>query len=80
MLDKEKVRLIWKCRRGMLELDLILQRFVRNKLHQLTKKQLKAFDDLLNCHDPELFAWFMGHEVPQDEESAEIVSLIKNDN
>lgn len=76
----EKARLAWHCRRGMLELDLILQRFLEHKLDNLTAQQLQAFDLLLNCTDPELFAWFMGHEEPHDEGLIEIVTIIRNTN
>ncbi len=81
MLDaKEKARLSWHCRRGMLELDLILQRFMESGLHKLTKEEIKAFDLLLSCTDPELFSWLMGHEDPQDEELSTIVTIIRNNN
>ena len=77
MLDvKEKARFSWHCRRGMLELDLILQRFLENKIDTLSREQIKAFDSLLSSTDPELFAWFMGHEEPQDPKLKEIVTII----
>lgn len=79
MLDeKEKARLAWHCRRGMLELDLILQKFLKNHLDQLSPKQIRQFDGLLHHTDPELFSWFMGFEMPENEEIAEIVSFIRN--
>lgn len=79
MLDaREKARLSWHCRRGMLELDLILQRFLEHSLDKLTSEEIKLFDLLLECTDPELFAWFMGHEVSPDEELNKIVTLIRN--
>jgi len=33
---------------------------------------------LLECQDPELFAWFMGHEICEDEELNSMVQLILN--
>lgn len=81
MLSKrDKARLSWHCRRGMLELDLILQRFLKNKLDNLTESQLKRFDELLSYTDPELFAWFMGSEEPETQELKEIVAIICSDN
>ncbi|HAT9136121.1 TPA: hypothetical protein JBB25_14525, partial [Legionella pneumophila subsp. pneumophila] len=32
MDNREKSRLLWKCRRGMLELDLLLQKFIANEI------------------------------------------------
>jgi antitoxin CptB len=81
MLDpKQKARLFWHCRRGMLELDLILQGFFEKHIDNLTEDEIKRFDLLLNCTDPELLAWLMGHEDPQDEELIKIVTLIRSTN
>ncbi|KTD11175.1 Antitoxin CptB [Legionella gratiana] len=81
MLDnKEKARLAWHCRRGMLELDLILQRFLEKHLDLLSNNELEAFNNLLSCTDPELFAWLMGHDEPQDKELKKIVAIIRSGN
>ncbi|KTD35547.1 Antitoxin CptB [Legionella moravica] len=79
MLDsRERARITWHCRRGMLELDLILQRFLEHGLDLLSEHELKLFDRLLSCTDPELFSWLMGHTDPQDTELNEIVTIIRN--
>ena len=39
---QEKARLTWHCRRGMLELDLILQRFLEKGLDKLSNEELKT--------------------------------------
>lgn len=80
MDNRQKARLVWKCRRGMLELDLVFQKFVEKKLDQLTESQFTAFDNLLAHNDPILYAWVMGHDEPQEKELAEIVSFIRNCN
>lgn len=79
MLDvREKARLSWHCRRGMLELDLILQRFMELRADLLTEKEINNFNLLLSYTDPELFAWLMGHTEPHDNELKAIVTLIRN--
>lgn len=75
---QERARLSWHCRRGMLELDLILQRFLEKGLDKLSNEELKTFDALLSCTDPELFAWLMGHAEPEEKEFKEIVDIIRN--
>lgn len=81
MLDpKEKARLSWHCRRGMLELDLMLQAFLEQQIDNLSPSQLKSFDLLLTQIDPLLFAWLMGHEEPQETEFKELVALIRHSN
>ena len=75
-----KTKLAWHCRRGMLELDLILQRFIKTHLDLLSSQEINAFDTLLGCTDPELYAWLMGYEEPIDKELKEIVIIIRNNN
>lgn len=53
MTDEEVRRLSWRCRRGLLELDIVLQRFSENHLAGLTKLELLAFDRLLDLSDNE---------------------------
>lgn len=59
----------------MLELDIILQHFLEHQLVHLSVKELEAFNSLLSCTDPELFAWLMGHEDPQDKELKKLSPL-----
>jgi antitoxin CptB len=53
MTDEEVRRLSWRCRRGLLELDIVLQRFSESHLSTLTKPELLAFDSLLDLPDNE---------------------------
>jgi len=73
----KKAQIIWNCRRGMLELDLILNRFITNHLDHLTPNQILIFERLLNYSDPELYAWLLGHDCPVDKELANIVAFIQ---
>ncbi|PJD95486.1 MAG: hypothetical protein CK426_04395 [Legionella sp.] len=70
-------RLKWSCRRGMLELDLILSNFLQKGLPLLNEQQLNTFKELLTHTDPELFAWLMGHEQPYNPELTSLVSFIR---
>ena len=69
-------RLIWACRRGMLELDVLLMPFAKEAYSDLSDLHKVSFQRLLACEDPELFAWFMGHEVCPEPALAEIVDVI----
>ncbi|MAG75467.1 MAG: succinate dehydrogenase assembly factor 2 [Thalassotalea sp.] len=77
-LAKNKARLKWACRRGMLELDVLFMPFVDEAYDDLTDQQKREFERLLECDDPELFAWFMGHETCEDQALNEIVQIILN--
>jgi antitoxin CptB len=48
-------RLKWKCRRGLLELDLVLERFVERQAPVLSIAELAALEELLDYSDPDLW-------------------------
>lgn len=73
-----KPKLKWACRRGMLELDVLFEPFVDEAYDALTTQQKAAFQRLLTCEDPDLFAWFMGHQKCEDQELSDMVQLILN--
>lgn len=74
---QQKAKLKWQCRRGMLELDLVLNQFISNHLEQLTEIQLNAFEQLLTCSDPDIHSWLMGQERPAQQEVMDIVTFIQ---
>ena len=73
---KRLARLRWACRRGMLELDVLLLPFVDQAFDTLTFGQQETLERLLTCDDPDLFAWFMGHQKCMDPDLAAMVSTI----
>ena len=48
----EQSRLKWKCRRGLLELDLVLQGFIEKHLEE---KEVNALNELLDLEDNDLW-------------------------
>lgn len=77
-LSTNKARLKWACRRGMLELDVLFIPFVDEAYDQLSDDNKRIFERLLEADDPDLFAWFMGHEKCKDAELDGMVQLILN--
>jgi antitoxin CptB len=73
-----KAKLRWACRRGMLELDVLLRPFVDDAYDALNDKDKSIFQRLLTADDPDLFAWFMGHETCADEDLNYMVKTILN--
>ena len=69
-------RLKLHCRRGMLELDLLLEPFLDEVFLTLDEEDKKRFYKLIMCEDQEIFPWFMQKEVPQDPDLARIVNII----
>jgi antitoxin CptB len=62
----EKIRRMhWRCRRGMLELDLLLVQFMHLHYNNLTPLQSKAFDLLLEYPDNDLWD-LVANETPAE--------------
>lgn len=57
-------RLHWACRRGMLELDVLLGNFLKEAYEGLSDAEKADFTEFLTYPDPELMAWIMGRETP----------------
>ena len=74
--EAEYKKLRWRCRRGMLELDLLLIPFFDEHFSTLPATQQHTFVDLLEREDPELLAWFNKMSRPADERLAAMVDLI----
>jgi antitoxin CptB len=76
--DSEYNRLNWQCRRGMRELDLLLQGFLRQQRDRLDTDRQACFETLLNYPDAVLLEWLMGRQIPSDREVAQLVRNIRN--
>jgi antitoxin CptB len=59
-------RLRWHCRRGMLENDLILTRFLDLRGEGITDQEVIALDRLLELSDNELWDLLAGRQEPVD--------------
>lgn len=77
-LEKDEARLSWQCRRGMLELDLMLDAFVTKRYASLSLKDKKAFHQLLRCQDQILFEYLMGQDVPTDKDVANVAQQVRD--
>ena len=69
-------RMAWRCRRGMLELDLLFVEFVKNYLPQLTDKQISALDKLLDLPDNQLWEMVTSPSHGLDIETNQVLNLL----
>ncbi len=74
--DEEINRMRWASRRGMLELDLVLEPFVVARYAELDEQDRLRFQQLMVCEDQDLFSWFLRRERPDDEELNAIVKKV----
>ena len=77
-LALDETRLRWQCRRGMLELDLMLETFVEKRYADLPIKAKKAFHQLLKCQDQFLLDYLMGQDVPTDKDVADVAKQVRD--
>jgi antitoxin CptB len=57
-------RLKWLCRRGMKELDVLLERFIEGNLDSLAQGSWPEFESLLQTEDDALWDWFQDTSGP----------------
>jgi antitoxin CptB len=75
-METEARRLLWRCRRGMKELDILLERFARERYAAAPAEQKRAFARLLELPDPDLADYLFGHATPEEPELACLTRLI----
>jgi len=74
MSDKSK--LLWRCRRGVKELDVLFTNFVESSYDDLDDIERAAFDKLLAIEDPDILGFMLYNEEPKDPDVAKIVEKI----
>ena len=78
MPTKELERLRWRCRRGLLELDILLARFLDRHGDRLDADLMRAFDRLLLMTDNELLDLILERQPSTDPEVRPVLDLIQN--
>jgi len=75
MAEHDRIR--WRCRRGLLELDLVLSRVIESRFDHLTSAQRGALTRLLDLPDNDLLDMVMGRAETSDPGCAEIVQFLR---
>lgn len=70
-------RLRWRCRRGTLENDLILTRFLDARGDAITEAEVAALDRLLELSDNELWDLLSGRQEPADAAVAPLLERLR---
>lgn len=66
----------WQCRRGMKEVEVLLNPFLENRYAALADADRQLFRQLLAQPDIDLFDWFVNGIRPNDAELARMVQMI----
>ena len=75
MKDFERAR--WRCRRGLLELDIVLQRFMDQHYAQLDQQELERFERLLSLPDNDLWDLISKRKAPADCSVQAVLELLQ---
>ena len=76
MSEADRVR--WHCRRGLLELDLILGRFMDRYYDTLDDEVRSSFRELLKRPDNDLLDWALGRSEPGEERYRRVIQLLRS--
>jgi antitoxin CptB len=71
-------KLRWRCRRGLLENDLFIERFFRNHESSLTQRQAVALNALMDLSDHDLLDLLLARKEPDPVEvGPDVVDLLR---
>ena len=78
-LDQAELnRLKWHCRRGLLENDIVLEKFMESRLLGLDAAQLAGFRRLLDLPDTDLWDLVSGRLDCSDPAMAEVLEMLRS--
>jgi len=78
--DKEYSRMRWASRRGLLELDLLLEPFMEACFRALEPQLRDDYQQLIGHEDQDILNWIMGREALADETLTAITEQIRAHN
>ena len=71
-------KLRWRCiRRGLLELDIVLTRFLDKGYSELDETQTRAFSELAEMEDPDLLDLLTGRKQCSDPAQSEVMDMLR---
>ena len=74
----ELKRIRWRSRRGLLELDLVLEKFFAGPFDQLAPAQIEAYRQLLDLPDTDFLDVVNGKADLDDPELMDIVAILRS--
>lgn len=70
-------KLQWACRRGMLELDILLGRYLQAGYLKASPEERQAFQALLGCEDQSLYHWLCARQVAPSEHQMIVAKILQ---
>lgn len=76
----DRSRLLWRCRRGIREMDLLLETFVEHHYPGLDNDQQQLFERFLEESDMDILAWITGRSEPANPAYGQIIDRLQRIN
>lgn len=73
----EKSRLLWRCRRGIREMDIVFTDFIDQEYDDLSSQQQQDLNALLDEADLDILNWLMGKDEPDSDAFKTLIQLIR---
>ena len=70
-------RLRWLCRRGMKELDLVLNNYLELEYPNASVEEQAVFEDILELQDPDLYAQLLGRTAINNAAHESVILKLK---
>ncbi len=72
----QRSRLIWRCRRGIREMDILLLDYLESHYDYASVKEQNIFEELLEETDLDILSWVMERTSP-DDKYIDLITLIR---
>ncbi len=77
MDDTTFKKLQWRCRRGMKELDVLMQGYLNQIYCTAPPDEQQTFQALVDMPDPELYDYFIGKKTIENSQLAALIEKIR---
>ena len=73
----DTARIRWRCRRGLKELDVLMERFTQDCLPRLSHGLIPVLERLLDESDSDLLEWIIGRTAPHSPEYIPLIEMLR---
>ena len=73
----QRSRLIWRCRRGIREMDILLLDYLETYYDKASIEDQNTFEELLEENDLDILSWIMEKTSP-DEKYIKLIKFIRD--
>ena len=75
-MKADRAKMLWRCRRGIRELDSVLKPFAEDCYDELSPRDKTRLQALLGYQDTQILDWILGREIPDEEGLQSLIDSI----